>query len=359
MKVLFLTDGPQNPAGRFRCEQFFPLLERAGIECHERYAYGRRYNALLASPFSTAYRTLGRLRRAAWTVASPGYDLLFFQRTALSVTALPELLRSSFSTPTIFDFDDAIYLGPNGTPSAPRMRAFRSAVRRASWLIAGNAHLADTARHPAKTTVIPTVVDTTKLSPGPRTERSTFTIGWMGTSSNFVHLRTVLPELLAFVSKHAQARLRIVSNQPLAELKQHPQTEFVPWSEETEADLLRSFDVGLMPLIDSEVARGKCAFKILQYMAVGIPVVASAVGANINVLSAGDAGHLVPPGGRWTPALLELIHDQEIRVKLGNAGRLHVEQFFSRESVIGTYIELFRRLIEQRPTQSARVEHSL
>lgn len=343
MKVLFLTDGPQNPAGRFRCEQFFPHFEALGVECHERYAYGHHYNRFARTALSTPYRALCRLRRAALTVASPGYDLLFFQRTALPVTALPERLRLLTGTPSIFDFDDAIYLGANGEPDQRREATFRSAVGASSWVIAGNSHLANVAAVPAKTTVIPTVVDDELLVP-PRTRAADpFVIGWMGTSSNFVHVRSVLPQVMAAVRALPNARFRLVSNAPMPELQSEPLAEFVPWSEAREVELLQSFDIGLMPLIDAEVARGKCAFKILQYMAVGAAVVASGVGANLEVLGTG-AGVLVAPGADWTARLLNLARDQAERKRLEGVGRALVAEQYSIRAVCSRYLELFRRL---------------
>lgn len=348
MRVLFLTDGPQNPAGRFRCEQFFPLLEEAGIECHERYSYGRHYNQLVQTPFSIPYRALARARRAAWTMISPGYDLIFFQRTALPTTAFPELFRARFRTPTILDFDDAIYLGANGQQSPLRLRAFRDAVESATWVIAGNEHLARVADLPAKTSVIPTVVDTSALTPGERRREGPVVVGWMGTSSNYVHVRSILPELLALIASDRRLYLRVVSNRPLPELTGVERTEFVEWTQDRELELLRSFDIGLMPLTDTEVARGKCAFKILQYMAVGVPVVASAVGANLDVLRDSGAGHLVRPGQPWTPAISALANAPLARSDMGQRGRSTVERAYSRESVVARYIALFRDLVAVR-----------
>lgn len=348
MKVLFLTDGPQNPAGRFRCEQFFPTFERLGVECHERYAYGHHYNQFVSTPLSTPYRTFCRLRRAAWTVLSPGYDLVFFQRTAIPVTALPEQLRTLTGTPSVFDFDDAIYLGADGRPDPHRDAAFRSAVALSSWVIAGNSHLARVAGAPDKTAVIPTVVDVDALvPPAPRPAREVV-IGWMGTSSNFVHVRAVLPQVLAAIRGTPNARFRLVSNRPMPELASEPRTEFIPWTEAREAELLQSFDIGLMPLLDAEISRGKCAFKILQYMAVGSAVVASAVGANIDVLADSRAGILIPPGSDWARTLIDLALDRRRREEMGRHGRSLVVDRFSIASVSNRYIELFERLTSKQ-----------
>lgn len=343
MRVLFLTDGPQNPAARFRCEQFFPLFEQAGIECIERYSYGEHYNDFAASRLSNPYRALCRLRRAAWTVASTGFDLVFFQRTALSFSAWPERLRARLRTPTIFDFDDAIYLDGTGAMSGLRERAFRQAVAASSWVIAGNRHLAGVANSAHKTTVIPSVVDTDTLLPR-RESNGPPVVGWMGTASNFVHVRLVLPQVLAAIRQVPGATLRIISNAKLPEVEGVPGVEFVPWTKERELEDLQSFDIGLMPLMDAEVSRGKCAFKILQYMAVGSAVVASSVGANIDVLSGIGAGELVAPGSEWSGVLVRLMNDLPLRREMGLRGRSHVVASYSVKSAASRYLELFHQL---------------
>lgn len=344
MKVLFLTDGPQNPAARFRCEQFFTQFERAGIQCVERYSYGTHYNSFISTRLSMPYRLAARARRAAWTVASPGFDLIFFQRTALPVTSAPERLRALLGTPTVFDFDDAIYLAGTGEPDRLRAAAFHSAVKTSTWVIAGNPHLASVAAVPEKTTVLPTVVDVERLVPRTPSGTGGLVIGWMGTASNFVHLRTVVADVLAAIDAVPGTTFRIVSNARLPELDGVRGVEWVKWTAERELEHLQSFDVGIMPLIDSEIARGKCAFKILQYLAVGAAVVASAVGANVDVLANSGAGVLLPPGTSWTAGLVELLRDAERRRRMGRTGRELVTQKYSVATTAPAYIDLFRRL---------------
>lgn len=345
VRVLFFTDGPLSPGSRFRCLQFFPWLEARGISCDVQFAYDERYNDVHEKLWAPLYKMTGRLARAGRLLAERGHDLLFLHKTTMAITGLPEFLQGFRRTPTIFDFDDAIYLGVGGAPSAARERTFRRAVVSASHVIAGNEHLATQARAPWKTSVIPTVVDTTHYVPGSPHDGRELVIGWIGTASNFPYLREVLPAVLRAVEQLPNSRLRIVSNGVLPEYRSHPKVEQWRWNQERELMALQSFDIGLMPLPDTEQTRGKCGFKMLQCMACGVPVVASAVGANRGLFAGSGAGILVEPGEDWTGAILTIAgQPRATRAQLGAAGRAHVEAHFSVARVTDQYVTLFSRL---------------
>ncbi|MBI5482365.1 MAG: glycosyltransferase [Deltaproteobacteria bacterium] len=340
LRVLFFTDGPESPGSRFRCLQFFPHLRARGIECDVRFAYDERYNDVFAKPWAAAYKLAGRLRRVAHMVADGGADLLFLHKTALAVTGLPEWARSLRRTPIVFDFDDAIYLGPGGAPSLFRRRAFEHAVAAADRVIAGNSHLAEMTSAPEKTTVIPSVADTAKYVPSRTHGGGELVVGWIGTASNFPSLRPIIPQVLEALGQLPRARLRIVSNGVLPEYARHPLVEQWRWHEDRERAALQSFDVGLMPLVDNELTRGKCGFKMIQYMATGVPVISSAVGANVDIFENSQAGFLVGPEGDWRRPVVELGRSPELRAKLGAAGREHAVHHYSVASVIDRYVEV-------------------
>lgn len=354
MRVLFFTDGPLSPGSRFRCLQFFPWLERRGISCEVQFAYDERYNEVHEKAWAPLYKASGRLLRAGRLVFERGHDLIFLHKTTMAVTGLPEFLHGFRHTPTVFDFDDAIYLGVGGATSSARERTFRRAVDSATHVIAGNAHLAERAQAPWKTTVIPTVVDTTRYVPGPAHDEREFVIGWIGTASNFPYLRAVLPQVLSAVEQVPRARVRVVSNGVLPEYLAHPKVEQWRWTEERELMALQSFDLGLMPLPDTEQTRGKCGFKMLQCMATGVPVVASAVGANPGLFEPSGAGVLVAPGGDWVKAVLEVMQRPRPELRaMGAAGRAHVEARYSVSSVVGRYVTLFEQVVSAQGRQRA------
>jgi glycosyltransferase involved in cell wall biosynthesis len=343
MRVLFFTDGPTSPGSRFRCLQLFPALEQRGIHCDVRFAYDRHYNEFHEKPWAPLYKAHGRLKRAARLVLAHGYDLLFLHKTSLAVAGLPEVLRRYRATPSVFDFDDAIYLGAHGHPSTLRDRAFHQAVDSATAVIAGNRHLAAQTKAPSKTITIPSVVDTDRYTPGQAKPAEELVVGWMGTASNFPYLRAAIPMVLAALEQLPRARLRIVSNGTLPEYLSHPLVEQWRWTEGGEVKALQSFHLGLMPVPDTEQTRGKCGFKMLQYMACGVPVLASAIGANVDIFDDSHAGRLVNGSG-WKAPLLELASDPALRASMGRSGREHAIAHYSVTSVIERYVALFNRL---------------
>lgn len=346
MRILFLTEGLTVPAARFRVGQFVPHFEAAGIECVVRHAYGARYNDISKTSLGSAYALATRLRRAASALDAGSFDLVFLQRPALPFTALPERCVAHLNPRVLFDVDDAIWLGGEGLASASRLRTFRAEIALARHVIVGNRYLADRAAAPSKTSVIPTVVDTEVYVPASRVPRSRIRLGWMGTRGNFLWMRALVTPLKALLARRTDVELRIVSNGRMPEFEGVERVEQVEWSAEREVEELQKFDIGLMPLGDIEVSRGKCGFKIIQYMAVGTAVVASSVGANVEILEGSGAGTLVGRDDEWQAAIEALVDDPEGRAACGRAGRARAVAEYSIDAVLPRYLSLFTQIAQ-------------
>lgn len=350
MRVIFFACGLETPAARFRVLQLFPRLQAHGIECEFHYGYGRAYNRVASTPLGAPYKLVTRLKRGVQTLLTKNADIVFLQRTAIPQTALFEELASRRSPRVIFDFDDAIYLGPDGSPSASRGHATRRAIEVSSHVIVGNRHLADWVGEPHRTSVIPTAVDASAYTPGNSSMarvRDRVVIGWMGTSSNFDSLRTVLPALRRVLDRHPDVWFKIVSNARLSDIEGWSQVEQKAWSAADELQDLRSFDIGIMPLVNNEMSRGKCGFKLLLYMATGRPVVAAAVGANLEIVDEGS-GFLARSDSDWEDALERLAANASMRDSYGRRGREILESRFSVDAVIPRYLEIFEKVAARR-----------
>lgn len=336
MKVLFLTEGRNVPAARFRAEQFLPGLRGHGIEGTLSRAWPDKYylpawhkNRFFGRLAAALFLLLKFADRLAAVLRAPFYDAVFLQRDLLPWPDLPllESLLRRLSRRLIFDFDDAVYLfAPEKTAALARM---------SDAVIAGNGHLRNYAlKHRPSAELIPTCVDTARYTPGPGGRKGIVTIGWMGTSSGLPHLAAAA-DGLAGVLKAGGAELLIVSDAPPAPpFLSGPGVRFRKWSAETELDDLRSFDIGIMPLPDDEFSRGKCGFKLLLYMSCGVPVVASPVGANREIVRDGENGFLAASGAEWLEKLAALVKDAGLRRGFGAAGRRTVEAGYSVDANI-------------------------
>jgi glycosyltransferase involved in cell wall biosynthesis len=330
VKVLFITQYDERGASsRCRVYQYLPSLASRGIEGE-------------VLPRFPAARELWRRAGAA--------DAVFLQKRVPSLTRL--LLLRGRAPRLLFDFDDAIWLrGASGgkVRPAPLRKRLRLAatLRLSNRVIAGNEYLAAYARRwTPRVTVLPTPVDTEYYrrdqgsgarGQGPASELtssghqvitpSSLRLGWVGHPSTLGYLRRLEPALAGLARRYPELRLRVVCSEPY-ESEAIP-VENVPWALAEEAANLRSLDIGLMPLDDDPWARGKCGYKALQYMAVGVPVVCSPVGMNVNIIQEGENGLLASDPDAWERQISRLVESSELRQRLGAAGQRSVEQNYS------------------------------
>jgi glycosyltransferase involved in cell wall biosynthesis len=250
--------------------------------------------------------------------------------TLISRKILPYFfpLEQLTAEPRVLDVDDANWLERFG-------RRVPAIAKVCTSIICGNQYLASWfAQWNSNVHIVPTAVDIEFLRPGSAREANGIGIGWTGSRENLRYLYQIEPALRVILDRFPAAYLLIVCDAaPRFDRVTSDRVRFVRWSSENERLALASMTVGLMPLEDSDWARGKCSFKMLCYMAVGIPVVVSPVGMNAEVLRLGDIGYGTVSSEDWVDALDHLLRDPELRCRMGSVGRRIAVQKFSVSAV--------------------------
>jgi glycosyltransferase involved in cell wall biosynthesis len=330
IQIAALTGGLNTPSTRFRVRQYIPHLQKRGIEVAEHIPrWGESCG--LPSPFKMVSRIPGLIR-------SRHADLVWISRDLVQGYATFERL---VRRPRILDVDDAIWLSrPFGKYGQPWVARGMDAV------IAGNDYLADYYSRYCKTIyILPTALDTERYTPRPSVADSEnrFVIGWTGLRSNYKYLEMIEPVLKRFLEEHRNAQLMLVSNQPWASTLLPPdRIRFCPWTPQDETRLLHEMTVGLMPLPDEPWTRGKCSFKMLQYMASGLPVIVSPVGMNQQVLEKGQVGMAAQTADQWLDALESLYRGRDVGRKMGQTGRQVVEKHYAVSIIADKLADIFR-----------------
>jgi glycosyltransferase involved in cell wall biosynthesis len=329
----------QAPSQRFRIEQWMPHLRTLGIECDLAPFMDSELYEQLARPGDPGRKAAGLLRATTrrWrTLAETGvYDVVFLHREAMAFG--PAVLERIIARrkPVVFDFDDAIWLRNENrvNPLAAWVKCpgkTRTIAKRASAVLAGNAYLAEWARRYNRSThIVPTTIDTEgsysrQKAHGPS---EVPIIGWSGTTSTLRYLEFLRP-VLRELSRGHRFRLRVICDgAPVhwAEVEMDWRT----WSSAREVDDLILVDIGLMPQPDEEWAKGKCGAKALQYMALGIPPVASRNGVLPEIVEEGRSGFLAHTPREWVERLEELLDDWKLRAAMGEQARLTVQERYS------------------------------
>ncbi len=341
-RVLFLTVGDRaNPGTRLRAMAYRPYLEDRGLGVEALVPIGVDPNRLRRR---WGLRPVELVRDLA--AASRAEVVVVYRKTFPGVTA--RLLRRVASK-VVYEYDDAVYLPSPDEPQSGKAkrryrRNFQATVAAADLIIAGNDHLAE-AGPSGRTVVLPTGVDTGIFKPaeggGPR-ERCV--LGWIGTAGNLVQWTHLLPVFRRVLAENPAVRLKVVSNgePPPCDLP----IDFERFTIDREAACLEDFDIGLMPLEDTPWNRGKCSYKALQCMAMGLPVVLSPVGMNREIVEPGVSGEFASNEDEWVENLLRLTRDPELRSTMGLKARGVVEERYSLDLVGSKMAEIIDGLLD-------------
>ena len=355
MRILFLVPYPlgRAPSQRFRFEQYLDALLAAGHTYHLAPFISVATWNILYQPGRAGAKALGILsgfvRRLALLFRVPRYDFVFVHREAAPVgpPVFEWIISKVLVKKIIYDFDDAIWLA--NTSEANKIAAgvkwhhkVSNICRWAYKNSCGNTYLADYARQFNPCAVInPTTIDTVHLHNQVRDQAAPgrLVIGWTGTHSTLKYLDQVVPVLAKLEDEGLEFEFRVISNQsPVLPLRS---LVFLPWCKDTEIADLLGFHVGLMPLEDDLWAQGKCAFKALQYMALGIPALVSPVGMNTEVVQHGQNGYVCCTSADWETGLRQLLADPTLRQRLGQAAHATVEARYSVAANMPNFLGLF------------------
>ena len=329
--VLLLGYGLDQPSFRHRMASIVAPLESAGFQVRPEPFPGRRYGL----------RTWERRDLLRWA------DVVVLHQIKLST--IEARLVAALSRRRVFDVDDAIYvrkprrLGDPVDESIWRRRKFAATCRWVDVVAAGNDVLAAVAKPAAHDIVVlPTSIDTSVYRATTAAAADPPTIAWIGSPENLIYLEMIRPALARLAGRHPTLKVRVICSQ----FPDWPEisVERIPWSSQTEAGSLAGAHIGVMPLTDDAWSRGKCAFKLLQYMAASLPCVASPVGANTEAVLDGVNGFHARSIDEWEQTLERLIASTDLRARCGANGHAHVEKCYALRAYQANYVALLTRL---------------
>lgn len=337
MRVLALPKyGPLGGSSRLRTFQYLPKLREAGLSVDVVPLLEDAYvRALYAERNRTAVVMRGYAGRLRDILSARKYDLVWTEKELLPWSpALMELGLFPKRMPLVVDIDDALFhrydRHRNMAVRAVLGTKIDRVMRRATVVLAGNNYLAERARSAGCTRVewLPTVVDADRYSSTGKSKSSDgpLTVGWIGSPATAHYLRAVAAPLSDLA---ARGVIRCIAIGARPDQVAGTPFEARPWSEESEVAQLGSLDVGIMPLPDEPWEQGKCGYKIIQYMACGLPVVASPVGVNSTLITPGENGFLARTGDEWKDAVMHFVERRDLRESMGQSGRAKVEAIYS------------------------------
>jgi len=331
-----LTSGRDVPSTRFRIRQFIEPLADNGVVVREYLPFIDKYSTPPGALFGPLWVAAKLISRLPGLLGARRSDAVWIER---------ELLAGRFTLEgfvprnSVLDVDDAIWLA--GDPGYSERIA-----RRCAGVIAGNSYIAEHYRTIAPDVwIVPTCVDTDRWRPRPRVEGRPWTVGWIGSASNLPYLDAVEAPLAQFLTLHEDAQLLVVADRRPAFPKLPDRCwQYQEWSAEREVDLVSQFDLGLMPLPNTEWARGKCGAKMLLYMASGIPSLVTPLGSNVDILERGQVGLGALGPDAWANALERFYRDRSFAAQCGREGRRVAVEFLSVKANVGRLAGIFAQV---------------
>lgn len=354
MKILLLSRyDRRGSSSMVRMFQYLPYLEKDGWEIIEQPLLSYRYINYLFEDAPIPYSEIIKnyLKRISLLIAKDGIDLIWLQQEAFPwIPKWFEKMLLKSSIPVIVDYDDAFFhrydLHSNLLVRKLLGKKIDSVMNLSRVVIAGNEYLADRARlnSARQIEIFPTVVSLDRFFVGEEIKNDQFIIGWLGSPPTAKYLLSIQNELKTFCSDN-KSKLVVIGSKDFS-IDGFP-VEIRTWKDENEVKDVQGFDIGIMPLVDSPWERGKCGFKLIQYMACAKPVIASPVGVNVEIVQHGVNGFLASTPDDWIKYFTILKNDSELRKTMGLAGRKMVEEKYSLQAMGPKLAMLFKSIYEE------------
>ncbi|MEX2591326.1 MAG: glycosyltransferase family 4 protein [Anditalea sp.] len=345
-KILFLTRySRMGASSRLRTYQFLPFLREKGWEVEVKPLFNDQYLSELYAGKGLSWINVFNcyVNRMLLLFTFHQYERIVIEKELFPfLPSWAESLISRMGGKYIVDYDDAIFhnydLHRFFWVRLMYKRKIDKIMKYSQKVLVGNGYLASRAKKSGAREIIylPTVIDAERYIASPKLGiNSRPKIGWIGSPSTLKHLKGIL-SVLEKLNKKQPFDLVIIGG---GESIGFSGTEtLVSWSEEGEVMEIQKLDIGIMPLSDNSWEKGKCAYKLIQYMACGLPVVGSPVGVNKDVILQGVNGFLPANENEWISYLDQLITDKELRVQMGKAGAKTVQHHYTVQGIFTTYI---------------------
>lgn len=345
MKILYFTKYTRKGASsRLRSFQYFPFLESQGNQITAKPLFDDAYLEKLYQGKKDNVRSLkGYFSRFFLLFTVFRYDRIVIEKELFPyIPAIFERVLALFGVNYVVDYDDAIFHNYDRHPNPVIRFVLKNKIdvvmQKSGTVIAGNSYLAERAQNAGakNVVIIPTVIDTNRYQIKEFTDSKPFVIGWIGSPSTFKYLKPLQPVFEKLAQEHAIA-LHIVGateSLGLPSIEKH-----ITWSEESEVDSILTFDVGIMPLNDTPWEKGKCSYKLIQYMGCGIPVIASPVGMNVEVVKQAENGFFASNQEEWLSAFKHYLGNTELQLIQGKNNSIFVEHYFSLKSAQNNYLK--------------------
>lgn len=356
--MIFVVPYPiEGASSRLRVWQYLKHLERLGVRCCFRPFMSSAFYKIVYQPghfwLKTYHFIISVFNRLLDLSRIKKYDLVFVQREAFPFgpPVFEWIVANILRKPLVYDFDDAIFLIQRSEVN--RAISFLKnpgkvarIISLSQQVIVGNDYLKEYAKRFNKNvTIIPTPIDSEKYKPFISPKENRIVVGWIGSHSTAIYLLELKEVFQKLKKEDLDLVIRLIGAEKYKD--QLPGTECRAWRLEDEIAELSSFDIGLMPMPDNPWTKGKCAFKLLLYMSMGIPAICSPVGMNREIIRDGENGFLTFSPEEWFEKIQILVKNSDLRKKMGLQGRKTVEKKYDLKLWTQVFIEALKKTVKR------------